>query len=247
MAEFRALSLVEQWLHLEAHPQQVGRVDRVALVEGPGHRVALAHGTSAPSFPLVVAQVVLCAWRPTESGPLQDSPTGWSCDTGDHGRLRAGGDPQAPPTPSYAIGVQCPSCGKLRAARVREASPLPQGASQRGVFSARLDATTLVTVEMAVRAVVELGWTNQPGAIPVGGLQGIRCQLPSPNPGPSEEYASYAQRLPHNHWSTCGAAPPNMGRLRVITANCGDLGSDPRKVPRFMAYLVCAEPDVAHL
>ena len=34
MAEFRALSLAEQRLHLEAHPQQVGRVDRVALVEG---------------------------------------------------------------------------------------------------------------------------------------------------------------------------------------------------------------------
>ena len=34
MAEFRSLSLGEQRLHLEAHPQQVGRVDRVALVEG---------------------------------------------------------------------------------------------------------------------------------------------------------------------------------------------------------------------
>ena len=34
MAEFRALSLVEHRLHLEAHPQQVGRVDRVALAEG---------------------------------------------------------------------------------------------------------------------------------------------------------------------------------------------------------------------
>ena len=34
MAEFRALSLAEQRLHLEAHPQHVGRVDRVALVEG---------------------------------------------------------------------------------------------------------------------------------------------------------------------------------------------------------------------
>ena len=34
MAEFCALSLAEQRLHLEAHPQQVGRMDRVALVEG---------------------------------------------------------------------------------------------------------------------------------------------------------------------------------------------------------------------
>ena len=33
MAEFRALSLAKQRLHLEAQPQQVGRVDRVALVE----------------------------------------------------------------------------------------------------------------------------------------------------------------------------------------------------------------------
>ena len=30
----RSLSLTEKRLHLEAHPQQVGRVDRVALVEG---------------------------------------------------------------------------------------------------------------------------------------------------------------------------------------------------------------------
>ena len=34
MAKFQALSPAEQRLHLEAHPQQVGRVDRVALVEG---------------------------------------------------------------------------------------------------------------------------------------------------------------------------------------------------------------------
>ena len=34
MAEFRSLSLAEQRLHLEAQPQQVGRMDRVALVEG---------------------------------------------------------------------------------------------------------------------------------------------------------------------------------------------------------------------
>ena len=34
MAEFRALSLAKQRLHLAAHPQQVGRVDRVAHMEG---------------------------------------------------------------------------------------------------------------------------------------------------------------------------------------------------------------------
>ena len=34
MAKFCALSLAEHKLHLEAHPQQVGRVDPVALVEG---------------------------------------------------------------------------------------------------------------------------------------------------------------------------------------------------------------------
>ena len=38
-----------------------------------------------------------------------------------------------------------------------------------------------------------------------------------------------------------------MGRLCVATADCGDLGSDPRKVPRLVAYLTSAEPDVAHL
>ena len=34
MAKFRALSPAKQRLHLEAHPKQVGRVDRVALVDG---------------------------------------------------------------------------------------------------------------------------------------------------------------------------------------------------------------------
>ena len=41
--------------------------------------------------------------------------------------------------------------------------------------------------------------------------------------------------------------PPNMERLRVTTANCGGLGTDPRKVPRLIAHPVCAEPDVVHL
>ena len=33
MAEFRTLSLAKKRLHLKAHPQQVGRIDCVALVE----------------------------------------------------------------------------------------------------------------------------------------------------------------------------------------------------------------------
>ena len=46
MAEIRALSLAEQRLHLEAHPQQVGRVDHVVLVEGT-HRTTVQHWPTA--------------------------------------------------------------------------------------------------------------------------------------------------------------------------------------------------------
>ena len=45
-----------------------------------------------------------------------------------------------------------------------------------------------------------------------------------------------------------GAQPAvNVGRLCVVTANCGGQGSDPRKVPRLIADQVCADPDVAHV
>ena len=33
----------------------------------------------------------------------------------------------------------------------------------------------------------------------------------------------------------------------MVTANFGGLASDPRKVPRLIAYPACAEPDIAHL
>ena len=85
-------------------------------------------GASAPSYPLVVAGMVLCAWRPADSGPLLDNPAGWHCDAGDHGRLHPGDEPQGPRQPSYAVGVQCASCGRLSAAGVSEASaPHPLG------------------------------------------------------------------------------------------------------------------------
>ena len=43
---------------------------------------------------------------------------------------------------------------------------------------------------------------------------------------------------------------PDVGRLsslHIITGNCGGLGADPRKVPRLIAFLACADPDIAHL
>ena len=54
-------------------------------------------------------------------------------------------------------------------------------------------------------------------------------------------------RLPHDPLEHLQRSPPNEGRLRVVTANWGDLGSDPRKVPCLITYLACAEPDVAQL
>ena len=81
----------------------------------------------------------------------------------------------------------------------------------------------------------------------MGRLQGTRCEQPPPDPRPLEEYASYALRLPHNPLVHLQRSPPYMGRLRVVTANCGGLGSDPRKVLRLIAYLACAGSDIAHL
>ena len=52
-------------------------------------------GIGAPSYPLVVAGVVLCAWRLANSGPLLDSSEGRHYDAGDHGRLRPGAEPRA--------------------------------------------------------------------------------------------------------------------------------------------------------
>ena len=205
-------------------------------VQVPGrslHRLS----TSAPSYLLVVAGVVPCARRPTDSGPLLESSEGWHYDAGDHGRLRPSAEPRGPQQPPYAIELQCSSCGRLRAAGVCEASPPPPpGAPWPGLFCTRLDSATPVTVDMASRAVVVLDDVAQPGALPLGRVQGTRCEPPPPEPGPLDEYASFVLRLPHDPLEHLHRSPPDMGRLRVVTANCGGLGSDPRKVPRLMTH-----------
>ena len=203
-------------------------------------------GTSAPSFPLVVAHVVLCAWRLTDCGPLRDIPGGWSYDAREHGRLRPRGDPAPHPTPSYAKGLQCSNCGRLRAAGVSEASTPPPGARNGGC----LVSASIQPRPSPWRWRRGLLWSSrghQPGAVPVGRLQGARCEPPSPSPGPREEYASYALCLPHDPLEHLQRSPPDVGRLRVVRANCGGLGPDTQKVPRLIAYLAYAEPDVAHL
>ena len=111
--------------------------------------------------------------------------------------------PQPPPTPSYAKGLQCSGYGRLRVAGVSEASTPPPEAPLRGMFCIHLDSATPVTVEMAARAVMELEGAAQPGAAPVGRLPGARCELPSPDLGPPEEYALYALRLPHPSRRAC--------------------------------------------
>ena len=88
--------------------------------------------TSAPSYALVVAGVVLCAWRRTDSCPLLDSSEGWHYDAGDHGRLRPGAEARGAQRPPYAMGLQCSSCGRLRAAGVCEASAPPPGGPAAG-------------------------------------------------------------------------------------------------------------------
>ena len=95
----------------------------------------------------------------------------------------------------------------------------------------RLDSATPVTVEMASRAVGALGDVANPGALPVGRLQGTRCEPPPAEPGPPKNYASYVLRLRHDPLEHLQRSLPDMGRLRVVTANCGGLGSDPRPVP----------------
>ena len=71
--------------------------------------------------------------------------------------------------------------------RAREDYRPPQGALHQGVFCVRLDAAKMVPMEMAARTIVEFGWTAQPGPVWVGYLQGIVCEPPSPNPGPTYE------------------------------------------------------------
>ena len=195
----------------------------------------------------MVAHDVLCAWRPIDSGPLHDSPTGWSYDAGDHGRLRPGGGPPAPPAPLVRQGTSV--------LRLREA---PRGRDERGLQPAPKGPATgdvLYTPRFSHarhRGDGGVGRCGARGGSPARGSPGgpparRPCEKPSPDPGPPEEYASYALRVLHDPLEHLQRSPPNVGRLRGATANSGGLGSDPRKVPRLIAYLACAEPDDAHL
>ena len=102
-------------------------------------------------------------------------------------------------------------------------------------------------MQMASWAVVELVDMVQPGAVPVGQLQGTRCVPPPADPGPPEEYVLYALRQPHDPMEHLKRSPPDVTTLRVVTANCGGLGAQPRILPRVIAYLARAELDAAHL
>ena len=83
MAEFGSLSVAAQRLHLEAHPQQVGRVDRVALVQG-ALLATIQHWPTATK----VAGVPLTRMRARpHAGYSALDPHG----QGDHGRAGAAG------------------------------------------------------------------------------------------------------------------------------------------------------------
>ena len=86
------------------------------------------------------------------------------------------------------MGLQSSSCRTRWAARGSKApgpQPPPE-AWQQCLFCMSLDSTTLVTVQMASRAVEELGGVADLETVPLGPVQGTRCKPPSPNPGPAE-------------------------------------------------------------
>ena len=85
------------------------------------------------------------------------------------------------------------------------------------------------------------------GRRPPGRLQGTKCEPPPPRSRPSRGVCLVCASLPHDPLEQLQRSSHDMGRLRVVTANCGGLGSEPRKVPRLIAYLACAGRDIAHL
>ena len=88
--------------------------------------------------------------------------------------------------------------------------PPPPGAPRQDLLCIRLDSATPVTVEMASRTVVDLGGVARPKGAQVGRLQGTRCEPPPSDPGPPENYASYALRLPHDPLEHLQRSPPDM-------------------------------------
>ena len=162
---------------------------------------------------------------------------GWEYDAGDHGQLGPVRAPAAAPATLYAVGLQCSSSGKLYTAGVREAFPSSPGCLEPGMFCNRLDATMPVTMVMVARAVVAIGETTPPGAVPIGRLQGVRCTPPSPSLGPSEEYASYAERQPHNPLEHLRRRPRTSGASASSLPSAGAWGRTlegpaPHRVPR---------------
>ena len=151
---------------------------------------------------------------------------GWDYDAGDHGWLRPSTAPTAAPAIAYALGLQCSSRGKLRAAGVREASPPPLGTPGTGMFCNRLDASTPVTVVMAARR--RSDWRDNPtGGRPSWAPARHQVHAAIPSPGPPKEYASYAEPQPHDPLEHLRRSPLDVGCLRIITANCGGLRSTP--------------------
>ena len=141
-------------------------------------------------------------------------------------------------TPGPSVKLQCRGASvcqlrEVALGRGERGIRSAPGGPQRGLFCIRLNFTTPVTVEMASWA--EHGGTAQPGAVPMGRLQGTRCEPPPPIPVPLEEYALYALRLPRHPLEHVQRSPPDVGRLPVVKASCGGLGPDPRKVPLLIA------------
>ena len=84
-------------------------------------------------------------------------------------------------------------------------------------------------------------------ALPLGYMQGLQWKPPAPVQGPPAAYKLWHIRFQQGPLKQLIRGSPNMKRLLVTTAGCGGLDSDPRKVPRLIAYLVYTEPDIVHL
>ena len=201
-------------------------------------------GTNAPSFPLVVARVVLYAWRPADSGPLLDSPAGWCYDAGDHGPLSPGGEPSPPAT------LMC------RWASVSQLREAPRGRGERGLCPATGGpeaGAVLYTPRPGHARHCGDGVAGRrgsrrygpPGAVPVGRLQGTSCEPPPLHQGALEEYASYVRFTcrkpplePTVQPPRRGQAPRHQSQLRRPGVGPPE-GPAPHHVPRLCRARRC--------
>lgn len=196
-----------------------------------------------PSVPMLSTGHTLTVWNTIDPALLRLLPPDalWTyTDLGTHQQLDTISPADHPAPQTWLWAENCPLCGRPQPLR---GLLLPSGtpsASPAGSCCWLTPDDTPITSDAAARSTVVLGHQPLHGVLPTSFLRRYQCTPPELPPFGIPGAPPYQPHFPTAPPST----PPASVSLRVLSANCGGAAS---KLPRLVALLLHADPDIACL